>query len=97
MEIWSVCLPSDLECGSQHLTSTMNLDQVILISGSSDSSPDFHKMNSSGVAVKSVLFSTLDSQRFLIDAKDKLLNVNFSEKGKQHRPWWKVFLHLLEH
>jgi hypothetical protein len=23
--------------------------------------------------------------------------VNFSEKGKQHRPWWKVFLHLLEH
>ncbi len=56
-----------------NLTNTMNLDQVILISGSSNSSTDYHKMNSSGVAVKSVWLSTSDSQRFLIDAMDELL------------------------
>jgi len=92
MEMPNGCLLGDPECGSQHLTNTMTGHQVIMVSGGSGSSAEFHKMNSSGAAVKSVWVRTSHSEMALRDAKDKILNVNFSEEGKKHRPWWKVFL-----
>ncbi len=101
VEMQSECLLSDLECGSQHVTSTMTGHQVMRVScgsGSSAAEVGGTRNMSPGMvvaALKAIHISTSHSEKALRDAKDRILEMRFSEeegKQQQHRPWWKVFL-----
>jgi len=80
------------EYGFQHVTSSMTGHQVMRASCGSGSFAEVHNMNMSDVVFKAVPMSTSHSESALQDAKDRILNLNFSKEGKHCKPWWKGFL-----